>query len=203
MKKEKFEELYKLDIKKDVEKDYKGLSYLSWASSYKLAMEQDPDMKYEILEDTDGLPFFTRGTVNLVKTKVTMFGETKSMILCIMDNKHNSVESPTSRQVNDNIMRCLTKNIAMFGIGLPLYVGEDLSLLKQQPTPVQQQAPVKQQQPKPFNKEKAIKIIYELVGDNTDLLDEQMSLLGIKALNNESEEKLKQLYKNIKGKVQK
>jgi len=27
-------------------------------------------------------------------------------------------------------MRCLAKNIAMFGIGLPLYVGEDLAQFK-------------------------------------------------------------------------
>ena len=47
-----------------------------------------------------------------------------------MDNKHNAVAKPNSRQVNDNIMRCLAKNIAMFGIGLPLYVGEDLAQFK-------------------------------------------------------------------------
>lgn len=130
MKLEKFNECYKLDINMQVEQDYKGLNYLSWASAYKLAMEQDPMMSYEIAQDQDGLPFFSRGDVHIVKTKVTMFGETKEMFLPIMDNKHNAVSKPNARQVNDNIMRCLAKNIAMFGIGLPLYVGEDLAQFK-------------------------------------------------------------------------
>ena len=130
MKIEKFNESYKLDINMQVEQDYKGLNYLSWASAYKLAMEQDPSMTYEIAQDQDGLPFFSRGDVHIVKTKVTMFGETKEMFLPIMDNKHNAVSKPNARQVNDNIMRCLAKNIAMFGIGLPLYVGEDLEQFK-------------------------------------------------------------------------
>lgn len=130
MKIEKFNECYTLDINTQVEQDYKGLNYLSWASAYKLAMEQDPMMSYEIAQDQDGLPFFSRGDVHIVKTKVTMFGESKEMFLPIMDNKHNAVSKPNARQVNDNIMRCLAKNIAMFGIGLPLYVGEDLAQFK-------------------------------------------------------------------------
>lgn len=130
MKKEIFNELYGININPHVEQDYKGLSYLSWATAYKLAMDKDPAMNYEIVQDNDGMPFFSRGDVHIVKTKVTMFGETKEMFLPIMDNKHNAVAKPNSRQVNDNIMRCLAKNIAMFGIGLPLYVGEDLAQFK-------------------------------------------------------------------------
>lgn len=130
MKKEIFDDLYGININPHVEQDYKGLSYLSWATAYKLAMDKDPAMNYEIVQDNDGMPFFSRGDVHIVKTKVTMFGETKEMFLPIMDNKHNAVTKPNSRQVNDNIMRCLAKNIAMFGIGLPLYVGEDLAQFK-------------------------------------------------------------------------
>ena len=130
MKKEIFDELYSININPHIEQDYKGLSYLSWATAYKLAMDKDPAMNYEIVQDNDGMPFFSRGDVHIVKTKVTMFGETKEMFLPIMDNKHNAVAKPNSRLVNDYIMRCLAKNIAMFGIGLPLYVGEDLAQFK-------------------------------------------------------------------------
>lgn len=130
MKKEIFDDLYGININPHIEQDYKGLSYLSWATAYKLAMDKDPAMNYEIVQDNDGMPFFSRGDVHIVKTKVTMFGETKEMFLPIMDNKHNAIAKPNSRQVNDNIMRCLAKNIAMFGIGLPLYVGEDLAQFK-------------------------------------------------------------------------
>lgn len=130
MKKEIFDELCGININPHVEQDYKGLLYLSWATAYKLAMDKDPAMNYEIVQDNDGMLFFSRGDVHIVKTKVTMFGETKEMFLPIMDNKHNAIAKPNSRQVNDNIMRCLAKNIAMFGIGLPLYVGEDLAQFK-------------------------------------------------------------------------
>lgn len=194
MEKQKFDELYSIDINPHIEKDYKGLSYLSWATAYKLAMDNDPNMSYEILEDNDGIPFFTRGQVNLVKTKVTMFGETKTMILPVMDNKHNAVSEPNSRQINDNIMRCLAKNIAMFGIGLPLYVGEDLAQFRQPEQP-------KTQDKKPFDKKKAEKCILELVGDNTDLLEREMELKGIKSFAEASEEQMKMLYKDIKTRL--
>lgn len=198
MEKQKFDDLYSIDINPHIEKDYKGLSYLSWATAYKLAMDNDPNMTYEILEDSDGIPFFTRGQVNLVKTKVTMFGETKSMILPVMDNKHNAVSEPNSRQINDNIMRCLAKNIAMFGIGLPLYVGEDLAQFRQ---PEQPKSKVEDK--KPFDKKKAEKCILELVGDNTDLLEKEMELKHIKSFSEASEEQMKMLYKDIKRRLEK
>ena len=59
-----------------------------------------------------------------------------------MDNNHRAVQNTpyqlqfktgavtvpaiNARHINDSIMRCLVKNIAMFGIGLKLYTGEDL-----------------------------------------------------------------------------
>ena len=126
MKKENFENLYNIDLKKYIEKDYKGLSYLSWATAYKIAMEKDPTMTYQVYTDTDGLPFFSRGNIHFVKTRIVMFGEIKEMMLPVMDNKHNAVTEPNSRQINDNIMRCLVKNLAMFGLGLSLYIKEEL-----------------------------------------------------------------------------
>lgn len=198
MEKQKFDELYNIDINPHAEKDYKGLSYLSWATAYKLAMDNDPNMSYEILEDNDGIPFFTRGQVNLVKTKVTMFGETKTMILPVMDNKHNAVSEPNSRQINDNIMRCLTKNIAMFGIGLPLYVGEDLAQFRQP-----EQPKAKSEDKKPFDKKKAEKCILELVGDNTDLLEEEMALKGIKSFAEATEDQMRMLYSDIYRRLKK
>lgn len=122
----KFKTLLNLDIRGDVEQDYKGLNYLSWASAYQLMMEQDPEATYNILKAPDGLPFFSRDGVHMVYTEVTMFGVTKEMFLPVMDNKKNAVKVPTSRDVADNIMRCLVKNIAMFGIGLRLYKKEGL-----------------------------------------------------------------------------
>ena len=122
-----FKTLYNIDVSSEVKQDYKKLNYLSWATAYKLMMEQDEKATYKVLESPDGLPLFSRGEIHFVKTEVTMFDETKSMTLPVMDNKHNATPNPNSRQVNDNIQRCLAKNIALFGIGLKLYTGEDLT----------------------------------------------------------------------------
>tara|TARA_R110000850_G_scaffold78224_1_gene169319 strand:- start:50 stop:550 length:501 start_codon:yes stop_codon:yes gene_type:complete len=43
------------------------------------------------------------------------------MPLPVMDYKNNPVVNPTSKQVSDNRMRCLVKNIAMFGLGMGVY----------------------------------------------------------------------------------
>lgn len=126
MAKTQFKNLLNLDIREDVEQDYKGLNYLSWASAYQLMMEQDPEASYRVIKAPDGLPFFTRDGVHMVFTEVTMFGVTKEMWLPVMDNKKSAVKMPNSRDVADNIMRCLVKNIAMFGIGLRLYKKEGL-----------------------------------------------------------------------------
>lgn len=172
---DKFKELYSSNVSKEIDKDYKGLSYLSWATAYKLAMETDPELKYEILEDQDGFPLFTRGELHLVKTRVFMFGEWKQMILPVMDNKHNSVAKPNSRQINDNIMRCLAKNIAMFGIGLSLYTGEDTAQYRYE-------APETPEQ-------KAVKMIMEL--------DPKQSKTELETL---TIEQLRKRYADLKGK---
>ena len=185
MKKEIFDELYGININPHIEQDYKGLSYLSWATAYKLAMDKDPAMNYEIVQDNDGMPFFSRGDVHIVKTKVTMFGETKEMFLPIMDNKHNAVAKPNSRQVNDNIMRCLAKNIAMFGIGLPLYVGEDLAQFKDDTE----------------RKKKAIEEITKLA-NTEDLYNEVLDIAGKFNKNSLLDctlEELKKIYTELKN----
>lgn len=128
--KTQFKNLMDLDVREDVSQNYKGLNYLSWAAAYQLMMEHDPEATYNVLKAPDNLPYFTRGDVHMVFTEVTMYGVTKEMWLPIMDNKNNSVKTPNSRDVSDNVMRCLVKNIAMFGIGLRLYKKDSLDDLQ-------------------------------------------------------------------------
>ena len=193
MKKEIFDELYGININPHIEQDYKGLSYLSWATAYKLAMDKDPAMNYEIVQDNDGMPFFSRGDVHIVKTKVTMFEETKEMFLPIMDNKHNAVAKPNSRQVNDNIMRCLAKNIAMFGIGLPLYVGEDLAQFKDDK---------KKEKTEAERKKEAIEAINKLADteEKTEKVFDMIAKFNKNSLLDCSLDELKKVYKELKNK---
>ena len=111
---------------KVTEKNYQGIKYISWANAYKMLLEQDENATYEVLEDENGFPCFSRGESHFVKTSVTAFGLTKKMFLPVMDNKFKAVPNPNSRQIGDAIMRCLAKNISMFGIGLSFYTGEDI-----------------------------------------------------------------------------
>lgn len=126
---ERFKELYSLDILDLTELKGK-LTYMSWANAWRLLKEQDPNATYEIMENIDGGHEFKAGTGWIVKTKVSAFGMTLPMSLGIMDNRNDSVSEIDCRDVMDSVMRCLAKNIAMFGIGLPLYVGEDLNKFK-------------------------------------------------------------------------
>lgn len=57
---------------------------------------------------------------------VTINGDTKSCLLPVMDNRNKSIVDPDSFAVNTAIMRCLTKCIALFGLGLYIFAGEDL-----------------------------------------------------------------------------
>lgn len=196
MKKENFETLYNMDLKKYIEKDYKNLSYLSWAMAYKLAIEKDPTMTYQVYTDTDGLPFFSRGDVHFVKTRITMFGEIKEMMLPVMDNKHNAVSKPNSRQINDCIMRCLVKNIAMFGLGLSLYIEDLAELEKKEVKEKKEKKVVENKKPMQLELTKD-----KMVAKLMDLPDEKMArMLGhFNAMNifQMTEAQVKEAYQKI------
>ena len=192
MKKELFNSMYMLDLSGKVEKDYKGLNYISWANAYKLAMEQDPQMTFEVLEDADGFPLFSKGDCHIVKTAVTMFGETKKMFLPVMDNKKNAVKVPDSRDVTDSIMRCLVKNIALFGIGLSLYVGEDLTGIKE---------PINSKVETLITKEQrtiAIKRIYKL--GTPEEVEQALKNCGVASLDTATAEQFYKLQDYLKNK---
>lgn len=128
-----FKDLEKVEFdKKDISKKKMGwggeLSYLSWAKAWQIAREKDPDAKYEVVYTPEGCLYWHDDSTAWVRTRMTMFGETLEMLLPIMDAKNNAMPlgNITARDASDSIMRCLTKNIALFGIGLALYAGEDL-----------------------------------------------------------------------------
>ena len=147
----KFEELLKLNVNDKVEKKKSGkteLTYLSWAFAIAEMEKAYPEWEYNILE-FNGLPYqFDPSTGYLVWTEIKAGGKTKRMWLPVMDGSNKAmkntvqeyfvkgwndapptkktVEAATMFDINKTIMRCLVKNIAMFGIGLYIYAGEDL-----------------------------------------------------------------------------
>ena len=65
---------------------------------------------------------FEDGTMEVAVT-ITIGECSRSATLPVMDYKNNSIINPDSRQINDNKQRCFTKAIAMFGLGISLYMG--------------------------------------------------------------------------------
>lgn len=140
--KEKFIELYSLDVNKYVEKK-QGLSYLTWSFAWAEFKKVYPDATYEVMKDENGRCYFGDEEIGyMVYTKVTAGDLTYEMWLPVMDNANKSmklnaytyqtrsgektVEAISMFDINKTVMRCLVKNLAMFGLGLYIYSGEDL-----------------------------------------------------------------------------
>jgi hypothetical protein len=133
MTENKFVELKKLNVNEHTEK--KGnLTYLSWAWAWGIFQEHYPDADYEVREYDNKLYFKDESGCH-VYTYITAGGKKKPMWLPIMDFKNQPVKNPTSTDVNKAVMRCLTKNMAMFGLGLYIYAGEDLPEGEDHPKP--------------------------------------------------------------------
>lgn len=121
----KFEEIYSINVNDKTEK--KGqLTYLSWAWAWAEFKKKYPKATYSV-DKFDGT--YCTGNEKLgwmVRTEVFADDLQYEMWLPIMDMRNNAILSPKMTDVNKTIMRCLTKNLAMFGLGLYIYAGEDL-----------------------------------------------------------------------------
>lgn len=147
-----FEMLSKINVNEHVE-DKNGLTYLSWVWAWGEFKKQCPKADYEIIKQENGLPYvFDSNTGYMVFTKATDGNEWKEMWLPVMDGNNKAmlnrlyrykvkeyhegkftgnyiekeVPPATMFDINKTIMRCLVKNLAMFGLGIYIYAGEDL-----------------------------------------------------------------------------
>jgi hypothetical protein len=125
---EAFTKAYELAIGDHVEKNYKGLSYLSWPFAFRYLKEQFPALFVAFEEASAGWPVFGKEGCWLLRPYLTDgIRRTPALVFPIMDNKHNAVKELDARQVSDNIQRASVKCIATFtGLGLKLYSGEDI-----------------------------------------------------------------------------
>ena len=122
---DKFQELYKIDVSDKTEK--KGnLTYLSWPWAWAEFKKVYPEANYQV-KTFDGVPYVhDSDTGYIVFTSVTAGGITYDMWLPVMDARNKALKTADMFDINKAIMRCLTKNLAMFGLGLYIYAGEDL-----------------------------------------------------------------------------
>lgn len=146
-----FTELNSINVNDHTEKK-NNLTYLSWSWAWAEVMKKYPSATYKI-RTWDEKPYLYDAKLGyLVMTSVTIDDVTHEMWLPVMDGANKSmkgepytyqakeyenrkwtgnyidktVEAATMFDINTAIMRCLVKNIAMFGLGLYIYSGEDL-----------------------------------------------------------------------------
>lgn len=123
-------DLLKINVNDHTEKK-QNLTYLSWAWAWAEVLKLDPGARWHAVEYSNergcALPcmFLPDGSA-MVKTEVTIKGETKTCMLPVMDHRNKAIKNPDAFAINTAIMRCMTKAISMHGLGLYIYAGEDL-----------------------------------------------------------------------------
>ena len=118
------EMLLKKNVNEHVEKK-NGLSYLSWAWAWAEALKADAKASYKIEMFGDKCFMDINGTA-MVFVTATMFGKPMTCQLPVMDYRNKAIPNPDAFAVNTAIMRCMTKALALHGLGLYLYSGEDV-----------------------------------------------------------------------------
>ncbi|MDM5370030.1 DUF1071 domain-containing protein [Bacillus bombysepticus] len=136
-----FSKLAQIDCSEHVEK--KGrFSYLSWAWAVKKLREIDPKATWEV-KRFDGAPYLKTDCGYFVEVEVTVQGLPLSQIHPILNNQNKPIAEPNSFDINTSIQRCLVKAIALHGLGLYIYAGEDLPEIQEDPVSSQQVGVIK------------------------------------------------------------
>ena len=144
-----FNALSNLDLSDKCEKRGESLTYLSWSNAWSEFKSAYPSATYRILKNEDGLPYFSDPNLGImVFTEVTVDEVTHQMWLPVMDSKNKAmkfepytynvwnnfkkafeektVQAASMFDINKTLMRCLVKNLDMFGLGLYIFPGDDL-----------------------------------------------------------------------------
>ena len=120
-----FTELDHVDVTKHIEK--KGrFSYLSWAYAVRELKKRHPSATWTVHEYGNGVPFISTECGFFVKVTVMVNLIEMTQVHPVLDNQNKPINSPNAFQINTSIQRCLAKAIALHGLGIHLYAGEDL-----------------------------------------------------------------------------
>ena len=138
-----FDALYNMKLGEMVEKK-DNLSYLSWSNAWKAFKEVYPSATFRVICNPDTkLPYFVDPNVGIIVfTEVTADDLTQSMFLPVMNSSNRAMrlepytyqvydkqnrryidktcEAATMFDINRAIQRALTKNLALFGLGLKI-----------------------------------------------------------------------------------
>ena len=122
-------DLMKINVNEHTEKK-NGLTYLSWAWAWQEALKADPTASFEVKtfmrDEYTELPYMDVNGTGMVWVTVTMFKQPRTCMLPVMDHRNKPIMNPDAFQVNTAIMRCMTKALALHGLGSYIYAGDDL-----------------------------------------------------------------------------
>ena len=126
------QELLKINVNDRTEKK-NGMTYLSWAWAWTEVLRADPaaTWKVELWADGTGMGqtvLMNFGDSAMVWVTTTIFGKAITCQLPVLDYRNKPIPHPNAMDINTAIMRCLVKSIAMQGLGLYIYAGDDLPL---------------------------------------------------------------------------
>ena len=120
-----FMKLFKTDVSSYVEK--KGnYNYLSWCFAVQELKRACPDARWGVTKAENGEPFHKTECGYFVEVWVEVDGISLSQIHPVLDNRNQPIEKPNAFQMNTSLQRALAKAIALHGLGLYIYAGEDL-----------------------------------------------------------------------------
>jgi len=114
-----YSDLRKVNVNEHIEKK-NGLSYLSWAWAVDQLLQLDNAATWSYGEPTKF------GETLMVYCTVEAFGKKMTAQLPVMDYRNKAIPNPDAMSVNTAMQRCLAKAIALHGIGLYIYSGEDV-----------------------------------------------------------------------------
>jgi hypothetical protein len=112
-------ELRKVNVNEHTEKKGK-FTYLSWAWAVDQLLQADPMATWDYQAP---MQF---GDTLMVFCSVTAFGKTMTAQLPVLNAQNKAIANPDAFAVNTAMQRCLAKAIALHGIGLYIYAGEDI-----------------------------------------------------------------------------
>lgn len=113
-----YQEIRTINVNEHTEKKGK-FTYLSWAWAVDQLLQLDSTATWEYKD-----PVYFNETL-MVFCSVTAFGKTMTAQLPVM-NMNKAIPNPDAFQVNTAMQRCLAKAIALHGLGLYIYAGEDI-----------------------------------------------------------------------------
>ncbi len=121
-----FTKLAQINVSEHIEK--KGqFSYLSWPYAVAQLRQADPTATWHV-ERFNGLPYLQTDLGFFVEVAVSVEGVRLSQIHPVLDARNKPIELPNAFDINTSIQRCLVKAIALHGLGLSVYAGEDLPI---------------------------------------------------------------------------